>query len=168
MLLYGGEPGGGKSYLLILLALQEHKRALLMRRKYGDLARLVEDTLKAHGSRDGFNGSPPPKLRVSEDHVIEFGAAHRVGDERDWMGRGRDLSAIDEVTHWAENQVRFLMGWNRTEIPGQRVRTVLATNPPLTAEGLWVIKMFAPWLDPTYANPAKPGDLRWVVSDAGR
>jgi hypothetical protein len=28
-----------------------------------------------------------------------------------------------------------------------------------------VNKMFAPWLDPNYHNPAKPGELRWVVSD---
>jgi hypothetical protein len=42
---------------------------------------------------------------------------------------------------------------------------VLATNPPLRPEGLWVHEMFAPWLDPRYPNPAKPGELRWVVSD---
>jgi hypothetical protein len=81
------------------------------------------------------------------------------------MGQGRDLLGIDEATHFAESQIRFLMGWVRTETPGQRCRTVLATNPPLTAEGLWVNKMFAPWLDPVYHNPAKPGELRWVVSD---
>jgi hypothetical protein len=45
------------------------------------------------------------------------------------------------------------------------VRTVLATNPPLSPEGMWVIEMFAPWLDPQYAHPAKPGELRWVISD---
>jgi hypothetical protein len=81
------------------------------------------------------------------------------------MGKGHDLVGFDEATHFAESQIRFVMGWARTETDGQRVRTVLATNPPLTAEGLWVIKMFAPWLDPTYHNPAKPGELRWVVSD---
>jgi hypothetical protein len=81
------------------------------------------------------------------------------------MGQGRDLLGIDEATHFAESQIRFLMGWVRTETPGQRCRTVLATNPPLTAEGLWVNKMFAPWLDPKHPNPAKPGELRWVVSD---
>jgi hypothetical protein len=36
---------------------------------------------------------------------------------------------------------------------------------PLSAEGLWVIEMFAPWLDPQHPNPAKPGELRWVISD---
>lgn len=165
VLLYGGEPGGGKSQLCLGLAFNEHKRTLVMRRQYGDLDRLVEDALKIHGSRAGFNGSPPPKLKVSETQIIDFAAAHRVGDEQGQMGKGRDLLAIDEATHFAESQIRFLMGWNRSEDPNQRVRTVLATNPPLTAEGLWVIKMFAPWLDPQYPNPAKGGELRWVVSD---
>lgn len=165
VLLYGGEPGGGKSQLILGLAHNEHERSLIMRRQYGDLDRLVEDALKIHGSREGFNGSPPPKLRMGGDRVIDFAAAHRVGDEQGQMGKGRDLIGIDEATHFAEKQIRFLMGWNRTENPKQRCRTVLATNPPLTAEGLWVIKMFAPWLDPQYPRPAKPGELRWVVSD---
>ena len=165
VLLYGGEPGGGKSQLILGLAFNEHKRTLLMRRQYGELDRLVEDALKIHGSRVGFNGSPPPKLKISDTQIIDFAAAHRVGDEQSQMGKGRDLLGIDEATHFAEQQIRFLMGWNRTDDPTQRVRTVLATNPPLTAEGLWVIEMFAPWLNPQYPNPAKPGELRWVVSD---
>jgi hypothetical protein len=164
-LLYGGEPGGGKSQLILGLAFNEHERTIIMRRQYGDLDRLVEDALKIHGSREGFNGSPPPKLRINERQTIDFAAAHRVGDEQGQMGKGRDLIAFDEATHFAESQIRFVMGWNRTENPKQRCRVVLATNPPLTAEGLWVIKMFAPWLDPQYPKPAKPGELRWVVSD---
>lgn len=164
-LLYGGEPGGGKSQLILGLAFNCHERSLIMRRQYGDLGRIIEDALKIHGSREGYNGSPPPKLRVSDKQIIDFAAAHRVGDEQGQMGKGRDLLGIDEATHFAESQIRFLMGWNRTDTPGQRVRTVLATNPPLTAEGLWVVKMFAPWLDPTYPRPAKDGELRWVISD---
>jgi len=165
VLLFGGEPGGGKSQLVLGLAFNEHGRSLVMRRQYGDLDRLVEDALKIHGSRDGFNGSPPPKLKISERQIIDFAAAHRVGDEQGQMGKGRDLIGIDEATHFAESQIRFLMGWNRTEDPNQRCRVVLATNPPLTAEGLWVIQMFAPWLDPQFPKPAKPGELRWVISD---
>lgn len=165
-LLYGGAPGGGKSQLLLGLAFNCHKRTLIMRRKYSDLDRLIDDTLKIHGSRDGFNGSPPPRLKISEEQVINFRAAQHIGDEQGTMGQGRDLLGIDEATHFAESQVRFLMGWVRTETPGQRCRTVLATNPPLSAEGMWVTAMFAPWLDPNYPNPAEPGELRWVISDA--
>lgn len=165
VLLYGGEPGGGKSQLLLGLAFNEHQRSLIMRRKYGDLDRLIEDALKINGGRQGFNGSPPPKLRISETKIIDFGAAQHAGDEQGQMGRGRDLLGVDEATHFAESQIRFLMGWVRTEDPKQRTRVVLATNPPLTAEGLWVVGMFAPWLDPRYPNPARPGELRWVITD---
>lgn len=165
-LLYGGEPGGGKSQLLLGLAFNEHERSLVMRREYGDLERLIEDALTINGGRQGFNGSPPPRLKISDRQVINFRAAQRIGDEQGTMGQGRDLLAIDEATHFAESQIRFLMGWVRTETPGQRCRTVLATNPPLSAEGLWVVKMFAPWLDPKFPFKAKPGELRWVVSNA--
>jgi len=165
VLLYGGEPGGGKSQLIAGLAYNCHQQSLIMRRQYGDLDRIVEDVLKIHGSREGFNGSPPPKLRISKDRMINFAAAHRVGDEQGQMGKAKDFLGIDEATHFAEVQVRFLMGWVRTEIPGQRTRTVLATNPPLTSDGLWVNVMFAPWLDPNFPNPAKPGELRWAVAD---
>lgn len=165
VLLYGGEPGGGKSQLILGLAFNEHRQSTIMRREYGDLDRIVEDALKIHGSRDGFNGSPPPKLRIGDKQVINFAAAHRVGDEQGQMGKGKDLLGIDEATHFAESQIRFLMGWVRTEDPKQRTRVVFATNPPLTAEGLWVIEMFAPWLNPQFPKPAKAGELRWVVSD---
>ena len=63
-LLYGGQPGGGKTSLILGLAFNEHKRSFIMRREYGDLDRIIEDALKIHGSRDGFNGSPPPRLRT--------------------------------------------------------------------------------------------------------
>lgn len=164
-LLFGGEPGGGKSQLLLGLAFNEHQRTMLCRREYADLERLIEDALTIHGSRDGFNGSPPPRLRINDRQTIYFRAFQRVGDEQGTMGQGRDLLAVDEATHFAESQIRFLMGWVRTEDPNQRCRTVLATNPPLTAEGLWVIDMFAPWLDDRYPNPAKHGELRWVITD---
>jgi len=105
-----------------------------MRRQYGDLDRIIEDMLSLNGGREGFNGSPPPKLRRPDGRLINLGAAQRVGDEQHRMGQGVDALLIDEATHFAETQIRFLMGWVRTEDPKQRTRTVLATNPPLTAE----------------------------------
>ncbi|MEK9736342.1 MAG: hypothetical protein VW239_03365, partial [Candidatus Nanopelagicales bacterium] len=165
VLLYGGEPGGGKTQLLLGLAFNEHRESMIFRRQYTDLDRIIRDALKIHGSREGFNGSAPPKLRLGDDRLISFRAAANVGDEQSTMGDGRDFLGIDEATHFAESQVRFLMGWVRTDRPGQRTRTVFATNPPLAAEGLWVVKMFAPWLDPQYPHPAKAGELRWVISD---
>lgn len=165
VLLFGGSPGGGKSSLALGLAFTQHQRSLILRRQYTDLTGLIDDAIKIHGSREGFNGAPPPRLTIGQNRFIDFGACTRAGDEQHWMGRPHDLIAPDEATQFSEHQVRFLMGWCRHENPRQRTRVLLPTNPPLTAEGLWVLQMFAPWLDDRYPNPAKPGELRWVITD---
>lgn len=165
ILLYGGEPGGGKTSLLLGLAFNCHKRSLILRRQYTDLGAIVNDMLLIHGTRKGFNGSPPPSLRISDTQVIELGAAARVGDEQHWQGNPHDFIGFDEGTQFAEMQVRFLMGWLRSVDPEQRTRVVIATNPPLSSEGAWVVEMFAPWLDPRHPNPANMGELRWFITD---
>lgn len=165
VLLFGGELGGGKTALIVGLAFNCHKRSLVMRRQYADLGSIIEYAQAVKGDKEGFNGSTPPRFQISNDQTIYFGAAHNVGDERQWMGRPRDLLGLDEGTQFSKSQVRFLMGWVRHEDPKQRCRVVIATNPPLDPEGLWIIEMFAPWLDDNYPNPAIPGELRWVVTD---
>lgn len=165
ILLYGGQAGGGKSGLLLGLALSAHQRSLIMRRQYGDLNALTEEAIKFNGTKDGFNASPPPRLRTQDGRLIEFGAAALPGSEEAWQGQPHDLLGFDEAVHFLENQIRFLMGWVRSTTPGQRTRTVLATNPPVRAEGQWIIGMFRPWLDPTHDKPAKHGELRWYITD---
>lgn len=165
ILLYGGEPGGGKTSLLLGLAFNLHQRSFILRRQYTDLGAITDEAIRLNGTRKGFNGSPPPSLTTKDGRLIEFGAAARVGDEQHWQGNPHDFIGVDEGTQFAEVQIRFFMGWLRSVIPGQRTRVVLATNPPLSSEGAWVVTMFAPWLDPRHPNPAKYGELRWFVTD---
>lgn len=167
VLLYGGQGGAGKTGLLCGLALEEHRQSLLMRRHGTDMegaGGVIEELLKIYGSREGFSGKPPATLRTEDDRMITFASAPHLGDERKYMGRARDLLGLDEATQFLEQQVRFLMGWVRTTIEGQRTRTVLATNPPLDNTGDWVIGMFRPWLDTTHPDPAEYGELRWFVT----
>src|SRR3981189_2997714 len=91
-----------------------------------------------------------------------------MGDELKYQGRPKDLLALDEATNFLEAQARFLMGWVRTTIPGQRCRAVLTFNPPTTTEGQWVLQFFGPWLDENHPNPAKPGELRWFAVIDGK
>lgn len=77
-------------------------------------------------------------------------------------------NCFDEATEFLEMQVRTLIAWNRTTLPDQRCRVVLAFNPPTTPEGEWVIEFFGPWLDDTHANPAEPGELRWYATVDGK
>lgn len=153
------------SGLVLGLALTEHKRSLIMRRLGTSMRSLIEEAIKFNGTRDGYSGAPPPSLRTTDNRLIEFGSAKSVGDEEVWQGQPHDLIALDEATQFAESQVRFLMGWLRSDDPHQRCRMVLATNPPLSAEGEWVNQMFAAWLDPGHSRPAKPGELRWYITN---
>jgi hypothetical protein len=166
LLLYGGQAGGGKTALGIGLALTAHKRSLLMRRQGVDLSAMQEELLKFYGSRDGWNGTAHGTLRTRDGRLIEFGAAKTPGDETAWMGRAHDFLYIDEATHFLESQIRLLMGWVRTTDPNQRCRIILGTNPPISAEGDWIVGMFRPWLDPMHPNPAKAGELRWFVTNS--
>ena len=164
-LLYGGEAGPGKTDLLLGLAFTTHRRSLLMRRQYTDMGALIDRAIEINGNREGLNRSPPPKLRTEDNRVIDFGAAAQLGDEEHWQGQPHDLLGFDEVVQFLEAQVRFLMGWVRSTDENQRCRVIMASNPPVTAVGQWIVPMFRPWLDLTHPNPAQPGELRWFVTD---
>lgn len=165
ILLYGGSGGGGKSDLGLGLAFMEHQRSLIMRRRYANLSALTERAVQINGTRDGFNGSPPPLLRSSNGKYIQFGANQHPGDEEDWQGQPFDYKYIDEATQFLESQIRFHIGWLRSTTPGQRTRIVLGSNPPINSDGDFIIGMFRPWLDLTHPRPAKSGELRWYVTD---
>jgi hypothetical protein len=164
ILLYGGQGGGGKSDLGLGLAFTAHKRSLILRRRYANLGALTERAIEINGTRAGFNGSTPPKLRTANGQHIEFGANQHAGDELGWQGQPFDLKVFDEACQFLESQVRFHLGWLRTTDSGQRVRALLATNPPVDADGDWIIGVFRPWLDITHPRPARPHELRWFVT----
>lgn len=163
---YGGQGGGGKSSFLIGTALTAHRSSLIMRRRYADLSALTDEAIRINGTRDGFNGSAPPKMRAKDGRTIDFGAAHTLGSEESWQGRPHDFLGLDEAVQFLHKQALFLMGWVRTTTIGQRCRTVFASNPPINADGFWIIGMFRPWLDLTHPDyPAKHGSLRWFITD---
>lgn len=165
ILLFGGEGGGGKTGLGVGLALTAHRRSLIMRRVGTQLSGLTEEALKFHGSRTGFNGSHPQKLKTEDGRLVEFGSAQYLGDELAWRGIPHDYLYIDEAGEFLGIQIRNLIGWVRSTAEGQRTRIILGSNPPTSSDGDWMVAMFAPWLDPQHPNPAKNGELRWFIMD---
>ncbi|WP_161883944.1 terminase family protein [Deinococcus alpinitundrae] len=186
---YGGAAGGGKTDLALGLALTAHRRAVIFRRVYPQLKGIIE-RLKAltygvgkyNASEHVWRGTLGGKPRV-----IELESIQHEDDKNNQQGRDRDLHIFDEVVHFSESQVRFVIGWNRTADEAQRTRVLLTGNPPTDPEGEWVIIFFAPWLDEAYRvvltdpltgevllgenglpvelGPAQPGELRWFVVD---
>lgn len=166
-LFYGGAAGGGKTDLAIGLALTAHRRAIIFRREYAQLQAIVDRTAEVLGGRAGYNGQNKiwrlPDRDGSGARRLELGACQHPGDEQRFQGRPHDLKVFDEVAHFLESQFRFLCGWNRTTVQGQRCRVVATGNPPTDAEGEWVVRFWAPWLDPQHPDPALPGELRWFA-----
>lgn len=166
ILLYGGSAGGGKTSLIAGLAMTAHKRSTIFRREINQLSPIIDEILGIHGGRKGYN-SQKNILNLPEGRSIRFGGMQYEIDKKVFQGDARDLMAFDEVTQFLESQVRYVITWNRaiSRFEGQRCRVVMASNPPETNDGDWVISFFAPWLDPKHPNPALPGELRWYISN---
>lgn len=162
----GGSAGGGKTDLILGLAIIHHHRSIIFRREYQQLKGVRDRAVELLSGKGSFNGALDI-WRLDNGKVIEFGALQKEDDKLKFMGRPHDLVAVDELTHLTESQFRFIIGWNRSTVPGQRVRVVTTGNPPTDASGDWVIGFFSPWLDPLHPNPAKSGELRWFASLGG-
>lgn len=163
VLLYGGSAGGGKSDLLLGLALTAHQRSIIFRRQSKQIRGFEQRMSEILGGTQGYN-SQNAVWKLPAGRLMEFGHCQHIGDEMAYQGRPHDLKGFDEITHFAESQFRFLSGWLRTAREGQRQRIVATGNPPTDNDGQWVIGYWAPWLDDTYENPAEPGELRYFVS----
>lgn len=170
-ILYGGAAGGGKTSLAVGLAITRHLQTLFVRRESTQLGGVydhIEELIDP--GRKGQRGQPPEWNIPPWDGVnrkIVFGSTPNLGDESKYQGRARDLLVIDEAANMLYSQVRFLMGWVRTTVKGQRTRVLLCSNPPTGADGYWIIEMFAPWLDPQHPNRAAPGELRYFTTVDG-
>jgi hypothetical protein len=192
VMLYGGQGGGGKTDLICGMAVAgDHERSLIMRPQYTDIGALIERIESITRTTKGWNKSPPAQFRYS-GKVVDFGGAANLDQAKTWQGNPHDLQAFDEACLFQEAVVRFIMGWNRRakdEIGDnvgedievlryiaangrypkdfERSRVLMASNPPMDANGDWIIPMFRPWLDTNLPRHlrAEHGELRWVITD---
>jgi hypothetical protein len=156
------------SDLLLGLALTRHRNSIIYRREFVQLEAMITRSREILATTPArFNGSSLTWFNVpgknGRTRNLQFGAVAREADCNKYQGRPHDLVAFDELPNFSEYQYRFLTGWARTTQKGQRVRVVGAGNPPTNADGGWVIRYWAPWLDDHYPRPAAPGELRWFA-----
>lgn len=149
------------------MAIMHHHRSIIFRREYQQLKGLRDRAVELLGNLGSFNGADDI-WRLNNGKRIEFGAVQKEADIRKHQGRAHDGTFFDEITHFSQDQFRFLIGWNRTTIPGQRVRVVCTGNPPTDAGGDWVLVFWGPWLDPLHPNPAASGEIRWYATLDGK
>lgn len=164
---YGGAAGGGKTDLACGKALTQHRQIMILRREATQLTGIIDRLRALVGNSDGYNGAE--KIwRMADGRQIEFGSVPNAGDWTKYQGRPHDLLVFDEAANFRELDARALLGWLRSTDPNQKCQALLTFNPPTTVEGRWVMDFFAPWLDRKFPNPAKPGELRYCATIAGR
>lgn len=161
ILLYGGQAGGGKSYLLMGLASQEHHSSIIFRRESSQTDGLEKSGKEIIGDTAGFNGTDK-EWTWPNGRTLKLAGMKMPDDWLKHAGRERDLFGFDEAGEFLVNQVASLIAWLRAE-EGRRTRVVLASNPPRSSDGYWLTEWFAPWLDQNHPLKAVPGELRYAV-----
>ena len=144
------------------------KKSIVFRRDYKQLKDIIErmaNLLDGTGAR--LNANSMLIKGIPNGKTVEFGSINTYDDVNKYKGRAHDLKAFDELSDFNENMYTFLIGWARTTDLGVPVRVVGAGNPPTSTDGEWVIRRWAPWIDPQYENPAKPGELRYFATIDG-
>lgn len=167
-LFYGGAAGGGKSDLLLGLAINEHRKSLILRREASQLRAIKERLREVLGSIGRFNENTGIWRGLPGNRLIELGGCPHLNDRTKFQGRPDDLKGFDELPEFLEDIYTFIVAWNRTAIVGQRTRIVNTGNPPTSALGEWVISRFGAWLDDQHSNPAIPGELRYYAQIDGK
>lgn len=164
-LFYGGSAGGGKSDLLLGLALTQHKRSVFLRREGTDLSGAANRLKQLVGDEGTWKGIGPYGgiMRMKDGRTIELKGCKNEDDKQGFHGNTFDLYCFDELCHFSESIYTYVIGWNRDADSKQRCRVVCAGNPPSTQEGRWIIDAWAPWLKKNFKNPAQPGELRWYT-----
>ena len=162
---YGGAAGGGKTAIICGLAIDEYQPALILRREATQVKGIEDEIDRILGTRAGYN-SQTHIWRLPSGETIELGGVPNERDKEKYQGRPHRLKAFDEITQFTESQYRYIIAWSR-DAKGRRCRILATGNPPTTAKGMWVIKYWAPWLDKSHPNPAKPGELRWFTTVDG-
>jgi hypothetical protein len=167
-LFFGGKAGAGKSDLLLGLGLTAHHKTLFLRRQATQLQEVISRVQEVIRPGDRWRGvGYGGVLRTSTGRTLEFAGCDNESDKQKFKGRAHDLKAWDEVVDFPESVYLFVNGWNRTVLPTQRCRIVAASNPPTTAEGEWVIRRWAAWIDPVAGNKAAPCEKRWYTTIDG-
>jgi len=150
---YGGSAGGGKSHWAMGMALMKSKRAIIYRKHYADFEKFEEQFGKICGAKSIKKGQPymvkPPTgtRGITAERVVFGSLDNEAKDREKYQGRDHDRTIFDEVTQMSRETVEYLMGWNRSAIPGVNPQVLMTFNPPTRPEGTWIKDYFGPWLN---------------------
>ena len=159
--LYGGAAGGGKSAGLIALQTRwihvSSFRAIIFRRQATQLPDLFDKAERTYPLADAkarFNKTTRT-WHFASGATVRFAHLENEGDEAGHDGHEYQSVGFDELTHFTAKQYKALRARLRSATPGLP-RFARSTSNPGGVGAEWVIKRWAPWLDPECSHPLLP------------
>jgi predicted phage terminase large subunit-like protein len=172
-IVYGGSAGGGKSFGLLLdsgwHAFVEPVKgygAVIFRRTSPQITATggLWDTSQLVYPYAGAKPRKTPWLGwewAAYGTSVRFHHLQHEDDKLAWQGAQVDYIGFDELTHFTEGQVFYMLSRNRS-VNGVKPMMRATTNPDPES---WVRRFLAPWVDDTYPDPAASGEVRWFYRD---
>ena len=168
-ILTAGGSFGGKTDLLLGMAMTKHRRSIIFRRESTQLKPLIERAQEILGPTDAIYHKVDKHWRdIPGERTLQFASMQYEDDKEDYQGASQDLKGFDELTHFTESQYMFVTGWLRTTKENQRTQMMSTCNPPKPGRGDWVLRRWAAWLNPLHPEPANSGEIRWFVNIPNR
>lgn len=162
---FGGAAGGGKTDLALGKAFTRFYRSIIFRREYPRLRAVIDRGDQIQDGRCRYVAGEKKHWRTPDGRTVELGAVEHEHNKVNYKGRPHDFIVFDEADEFPESVIRFITGWLRTERPDIKPQVLLTFNPPTTPEGEWIVRYFAPWIDPNYQGQrAQSGEWRWFVT----
>lgn len=175
--IYGGSAGSGKTFADLLAALRYAALQPMPGYNAVIFRRVMPQVTLPGGLWDEsqniyrFAGGKPNQSRYEwrwpqYRTKIKFASMQYDSDRLAWQGSQLAFIAFEELTHFLESQVFYMLSRARSTC-GVMPVVRGTTNPDADS---WVKVFLAPWVDETYEGPgghARSGEIRWFVRDGG-
>lgn len=169
--IYGGAAGGGKSYGLLLEPLRHVNNprfgAVIFRQSF---TQITEEGALWDTAEEIYPYLGATSKKASLDWIFASGAkvgfAHLGGDSVKFKYQGAQIPLIcfDELTHFSESSVFYLLSRNRSTC-GVKPYIRATTNPDADS---WIAEFIDWWIDEEgFPIPERSGVLRWWIRNAG-
>lgn len=164
--IYGGSAGGGKTYALLLEALRHTGNkgygGVIFRRTSEQVRTeggLWSESQKIYPLVGARSREQQLDYRFPSGASVRFEHLQHEKDKLQYQGAQICFLGFDELTHFTESQFFYMLSRNRSTC-GVRPYCRATCNPDANS---WVKKFLAPWLDKSFPNPAKSGELRYFI-----
>jgi hypothetical protein len=169
---YGGAAGGGKTWALLYKPIFSRHHlvpgftGVIFRRTYPEITvagGLWDESLGIYPHFGGMPRYGDLSWTFPSGATIEFRHLQHEQNKYQWQGAQVAYFGFDELSHFTEGQFTYVALSRGRSTCGVRPYVRGTCNP----DPGWLKTFLAPWVDKEHRYPAKSGEVRHFIRDAG-